>query len=187
VRSLASAFVAERGSAALAKDDVERWLCEVQGRIAARAIAENNEPRDFASTLVFVVASEQATVCAQIGDGAIVLNSGDGLAVALWPENGEYANQTYFVSQDDAAEHIQFAKFGPVQDFVVFSDGLQRLALNQAERAPYPGFFGPLLRTVRSAEELDDTTDQLETFLESDRVNGKTDDDKSIVIGCRID
>jgi hypothetical protein len=179
--------VAERGSAALAKADVEQWLRDVQVRISAHAAVQKNEPRDFASTLVFVVASEQATVCAQVGDGAIVLNDGKKLAVALWPENGEYANQTYFVSQEDAAEHIQFAKFGPVRDFVLFSDGLQRLALNEAERVPHPGFFVPLLRAVRSAEELDSTTHQLETFLDSDRVNGKTDDDKSIVIGCRVD
>ena len=186
-RANAAGFVCQRGTTALTRDDVVGWMEDIQERIAARAHAENATPRDFACTLLFLAASERKTVCAQVGDGAIVLNDGEGLEVALWPENGEYANQTFFVSQSDAREHLQFASFGPVRDFVIFSDGLQHLALNESERRPYAGFFQPLLDTVRGADELDRTKEQLEAFLSSDRVNGKTDDDKSIVIGCRMD
>lgn len=187
LRATAAGFVCERGTTALTRDDVVGWMEDIQERIAALAEAENATPRDFACTLLFLAASDRNTVCAQVGDGAIVLNNGQDLEVALWPENGEYANQTFFVSQDDARDHLQFARFGPVRDFVIFSDGLQRLALNESERRPHPAFFRPLLETVRSAQALDRTKEQLEAFLISDRVNSKTDDDKSIVIGCRVD
>lgn len=186
-RTKASGFVCERGTNALTRDDLVVWLEEIQERIAALAEAENAAPRDFACTLLFLAASEQKTICAQVGDGAIVLNDGECLEVAHWPENGEYANQTFFVSEGDAQEHLQFASFGPVRDFVVFSDGLQRLALNESERRPHVGFFRPLFDTVRAAYKLDRTKNELEAFLSSDRVNSKTDDDKSIVIGCRVD
>lgn len=186
-RTLAAGFVSERGTTALTRDEVGVWVEDIQSRIAARAAAENATPRDFACTLLFLAASETSTVCAQVGDGAIVLRDGEDLRVAMWPENGEYANQTFFVSQEDAREHLQFTRFGPVRDFVIFSDGIQRLALNESERSPHTAFFRPLLDAVRAAEALDDTKEQLGAFLSSDRVNSQTDDDKSIVIGCRID
>ncbi|HZO92501.1 MAG TPA: PP2C family serine/threonine-protein phosphatase [Candidatus Baltobacteraceae bacterium] len=187
IRSLAAGFVADRGSSALQDSDVHAWIADIRRRIEETAAAESAEPRDYACTLVFIIAAERRTFCGQVGDGAVVLNDEDGLHVALWPENGEYANQTFFVSQEDAAAHLRITRCGPIRDFVLFSDGLQRLALDEAQRAPHGAFFQPLLDTVRGADALDATKDQLAAFLSSDRVNAKTDDDKSIVIGCRID
>lgn len=186
-RGLAAAFASNEGVSNLTKAHVAQWLEDVRSRIVARAQAEAASARDYACTLVSVIATADQTVCAQVGDGAVVVNERDGWRVPLWPENGEYANQTFFVSQEDARDHLQFARFGPVSDFVVFSDGLQRLALDEALRAPHTAFFGPLVATVRSAEAVDATRDALEDFLRSERVNGKTDDDKSIVIGCRVE
>jgi hypothetical protein len=187
LRTLAGAFVADHGASCVTEAQVYTWVADIQARIVQRAKAEKAQPRDYACTLVFVIAADSQTICGQIGDGAIVLNTDEELTVALWPQNGEYANQTFFVSQDDARDHLQLARFGAVRDFVVFSDGLQRLALNEALRIPHAGFFRPLIETVRTAEVLDGTRDDLEAFLSSERVNSKTDDDKSIVIACRVD
>jgi hypothetical protein len=159
----------------------------LRDRVAAQAKSHEGDPRDYACTLVFIVAGAQQTICGQIGDGAIIVNDGASLDVALWPDTGEYANQTFFVTQDDSHLRLQVKQYGPIQDFVLFSDGLQRLALDETERTAFAGFYEPLVRTVRNADSLDATKTQLERFLESDRINAKTDDDKSIVIACRID
>jgi hypothetical protein len=186
-RALAGGFVAAHGASAVTEAQIGIWIADIQGRIAGRADVEAAQPRDYASTLIFLIAGDEQTICGQIGDGAIVLNCADELRVPVWPQNGEYANQTFFVTQEDACSHLQLIRCSAVRDFVMFSDGLQRLALNEAERAPHPQFFRPLIDIVRSAEALDTTRDSLEAFLSSDRVNSKTDDDKSIIVGCRID
>ena len=42
-----------------------------------------------------------------IGDGGIVMRRApdEPFEVATWPEAGEYVNQTFFVTDDDAAAH----------------------------------------------------------------------------------
>ena len=163
------------------------WVDQIRVRVKNRAEAEGEDLRDYACTLLYVIASDSATICGQIGDGAIVVKDEAELKVAIWPDNGEYANQTFFVTQDDSHARLHLAKFGLVTDFVMFSDGLQRIALNEAEKSAYPGFFNPLVGTVRGSESPAATKEQLVEFLSSDRINAKTDDDKSIIVACRVE
>ena len=68
------------------------------------------ESRDFSCTLLVALVGEARAVFFQIGDGAIVYRGADGAYVpALWPQTGEYANCTWFVTDDDAAERVQSA------------------------------------------------------------------------------
>ena len=187
LRTVAGSFIAHYGASAITPGVLRDWVSTIRERISEQAEIEGTDVRDFACTLVFVIAADSQTICAQIGDGAIILNLNDKLRVALWPENGEYANQTYFVTEAQSHDRLQVDKFGRVDDFILFSDGLQRLALDEAAKSAHPGFALPLLRTVRAAESLDATKEDLERFLQSDRINSKTDDDKSIVIACRVD
>ncbi len=186
LRTIAGSFISDYGSSKISPLYMQRWVEEIRQRLRDQADALGADSRDYACTLVFAIASDASTICGQIGDGAIIVREDDVLRVPIWPENGEYANQTFFVTQEDSHNRLQCAKLGPVSEFVLFSDGLQRLALNEAEKRPHAAFFEPLLRTVRRAEQLDDLEESLEKFLNSDRINQKTDDDKSIVVACRI-
>ncbi len=186
LRTVAGSFISDYGSSEITPLDMREWVLDIRRRVYDQAEAQGVEARDYACTLVFAIATDVHTICGQIGDGAIVLKEGDELHVAIWPANGEYANQTFFVTHDDSDQRLQVAKRGPVSDFIIFSDGLQRLALNEAQRAVHAAFFDPLITTVRSSDALDVTQIHLEAFLQSDRINAKTDDDKSIVIACRF-
>jgi hypothetical protein len=187
LRSMAAAFVSQRGSSELTPDEMRGWVNEIRERVRNRAEAEGEDLREYACTLLYVIACDDATICGQIGDGAIVVQDEAKLKVAIWPDNGEYANQTFFVTQADSHDRLHLAKFGPVTDFVMFSDGLQRIALNEAEKSAHPGFFLPLVAKVRGSEVPDATKEQLIEFLSSERINAKTDDDKSIIVACRVD
>jgi hypothetical protein len=167
---------------------VRSWLADARAHIAADAAQNERDLRDYAATALACVAGENHTICVQLGDGGIVVRpAGDAFAVAIWPENGEYANQTFFVTDDDAFERLTIARFGRVDDVVVFSDGLSRLALDHASRTAYPPFFEPLTRTVR---ESDRSRAQLctdhHTYLGSGPINARTDDDKAIAIATRL-
>ncbi len=186
LRTIAGSYVAAYGSSEITPFEMREWITEIRQRVSSQADAQEADSRDFACTLVFVIASDAHTICGQIGDGAIVVKEGENLRVALWPDNGEYANQTFFITQDDSEHRLQLTKLGPVTDFVLFSDGLQKLALNDVQKTAHAAFFEPLVRTVRTSDELDVTKSGLEAFLQSDRINERTDDDKSIVVACRI-
>lgn len=161
----------------------------VRSSIQAKAEAEGLSPRDFSCTFLGLLSSAAGTRVLQVGDGGIVVDLGEGLQVPIAPMNGEYANMTHFVTQDDALDVLATEFFSkPAQLAAVFSDGLQRLALRLADNTAHGPFFEPFFKVMLSSSE--DQQDQLSAalsqFLASERVNERTDDDKSLALATLV-
>jgi hypothetical protein len=144
--------------------------------------------RAMACTLLGAVVGRSVAIVIQIGDGAWVAETESSrYRCVTWPENGEYGNETFFVTQEDWFEHLQFEiipKSDELRALTGFSDGLERLCIDFSSRAPVEGFFRPLskIRLAASRREFEKT---LMFFLASERVAQKTDDDCSLVAVCR--
>jgi hypothetical protein len=123
---------------------------------------------------------------AQVGDGAIVIGQGEGYRTIFWPEPAEYVNATDFLTDDSFPAPLRFET---VEDSIVevaaFTDGLQRVALDFAARTGYTPFFRPLFDALRNAANLESLAEPFHNFLASDRVNERTDDDKTLVLAVR--
>jgi hypothetical protein len=170
-------------------EHVRSWFLEVRETLRAAALQSGEALREFAATALVAVASDHQTLCAQIGDGAIVVRAAAEAPfdVALWPVAGEYVNHTYFLTDDNAGERIGIRRFDGVRDVVAFSDGLQRLALEVSSRSAFAPFFGPLVNAVREGEHDGGALRaDLLAYLASGAINARTNDDKALVIGCRI-
>jgi hypothetical protein len=168
---------------------IRSWFTAARERLRILAGKSEHEIRDYSATAIVAVVGDTASVYAHVGDGGAVIRQAQTqeFSVAIWPESGEYANETFFVSDPNVAEHVQVKRFGCVDDVILFSDGLQRLALHAATRSPYAPFFTPLVNHVRASKKaLHVLSSELEYFLSSDAVSSRTDDDKSLVIGCRL-
>lgn len=173
----------------IADEIIRSWFLGVREDLRALARAADTDIREYAATALLAIAGERQTLCARIGDGGIVLRRAPDapFEVALWPDGGEYANQTFFITDDTAADHIAIARFDGAYDVIAFSDGLQHLALEQATRSAFTPFFSPLVATVRSTPNGDGTLHaDLAAYLDSAPVNARTADDKSLVVGCRL-
>jgi hypothetical protein len=151
------------------------------------AKAEDVLPRVFATTLTCAVAWDEGLAVAQIGDGVVVARRGDGgLFAATEPQHGEYANETFFITQDDALERMRASFYPePAQELALLTDGLMRLALNTATNEPHQPFFDPLLAFAAQAEDAVQAREQLAAFLASERVCARTDDDKTLLLAAR--
>jgi Protein phosphatase 2C len=170
---------------ALDADEVARCFAAVREDVLAVAAEYEHAARDYSSTLLTVVATEEKTLIGQIGDGAVVLDDGT-LRVATWPQQGEYANTTHFVVQDDAMEQLVTVEAGGARRIAVFSDGLQALALQYDTQTPYEPFFAPFFEYLEASPKDDaEVEDELRAYLESGSVNARTDDDKSLVLAVR--
>jgi hypothetical protein len=173
--------------AAIERDTVIYWLEEARKELSRESEQRQTSARELACTLLFAVVGEQSAAFAQIGDGAIVTRYGEEYRPVFWPQDGEYANCTNFLTQDDFADHLEFARFDErIDELALFSDGLQRLALNLAGRIGHRRFFEPFfvrLRHVAGGEEL---RDALRQFLESPRVAQRSDDDKTLILATRV-
>jgi len=168
----------------------KRSLSETRMGLEELAEASDLPLREFSCTLLVAIVSDENCSFWQIGDGAICFRSAetDRYEVAFWPSKGEYANTTYFVTDVNAIEELEFDSLDfRVADVAVFSDGLERLALDfntrEAHAKFFTGFF-PHLYT-QPGGEASEIQALLEQFLGSDRVNTKTDDDKTLVLATR--
>jgi hypothetical protein len=167
-------------------EEVIRWCDDARARIRDEAIGRDCNLRELATTLVVAIVGARRAFFFQIGDGAIVLGSRGVYGVVFWPQSGEYANTTNFLTSDEYRQRLDFlATAGSMSDVALFSDGLERLALRFDSQTPHTPFFDPLFRTVRAAEDLDILSEQLRRFLGTDSVQSRSDDDKTLILASR--
>jgi Protein phosphatase 2C len=164
------------------------WIDDARDQIRAAATRRNQDAREFAATLVCILAGEDETVVLHIGDGAAVLNIEGEWTVPSWPESGEYASTTFFVT-DDPAPKLRITRVtNKVRALALFSDGLERLALNFAEHRAHAPFFEGMIRSVMagSVGQNFPLSAALAAYLDSGAVVARTDDDKSIILAAQI-
>lgn len=170
-------------------EDVASWVEHVRADLRVAADARGGTLRDYAATLVACFVTGTATLVAHVGDGGCVLDGEDeGWAVGSWPAAGEFANTTYFVTDEPRAQ-LRVSRFDrPAGAVAVFSDGIEDLVLQRRERRPHPDFFTRMMTPVRSsaASGRDRALSRgLRGYLNSEVINTRTDDDKSLVLAAR--
>lgn len=173
----------------LSDDLAVECILAIREKIFAAADQAELKARDFACTILGVLASPTELLVMQIGDGAIVLEEAGQLIVPIVPMTGEYANMTHFVTDEDAVTILATKHFpSSSEKIAVFTDGIQRLALNMSTNTAFEPFFSPLFGSLLTTRE--DQEDQLQSnlvnFLNSAPVNERTDDDKTLVLAALI-
>jgi hypothetical protein len=187
-----SDYLERHALSSVAPSNVEQWYLGVNATLAERAQELSAVPRDMACTLLLAVLAPDVTVFAQIGDGAIVASdeANDCYIPIFWPQSGEYANSTYFVTESEALVRLQIVveRDRTVREVALFTDGIQTIALRYDTKAAHTPFFRPMFARLRDeprghAAEL---SQALGVFLQSPKVNERTDDDKTLVLATRI-
>jgi len=174
----------------ISEEKARQWLDEVRDRIFAIARAKERNPRDFAATLVAaIVLPDRLTVC-HVGDGACAVRrkGGEAWEVPSWPAHGEYASSTYFVT-DDPEPNLRLSCWeGEFTDLAIFSDGLERLALDFLNKSAFNRFFDPMSAPLAKLPSGRGRalSIQLRSFLDGPQVTDRTDDDKTIIVAKRV-
>jgi hypothetical protein len=179
----------DRDLSRFGRDEVARFVAAARARVVATARRLGLDSREFSCTLLVALVDEAGAVFFQIGDGAIVYADGDGrYRPALWPQSGEYANCTWFLTDEDAPRRAQAAHVSGVHELALLTDGLQSLALRFVSREAHGPFFAPMFERLRAegAARPRKLAVELRRFLESDSVNRRTDDDKTLVLATRL-
>jgi hypothetical protein len=147
-------------------------------------------PRDMACTLLAVIVAPTGGGALQIGDGVIVV--GDKPLTwrwVFWPQKGEYANTTFFLSDEAALARAEVTSLSDdVLDVALMSDGLEQLAMHFASRKAHDPFFRSVLAPLHAETAEGESarlSQGLATLLGSAAVRARTDDDASLVIATR--
>lgn len=174
------------GEAAPQREAVKGWVDAVRTSVLEEASAQGVPPRQLACTLLGAIAGDDWTAFVQIGDGVIVFDGEAEYELAFWPDNGEYANTTRFLTEEDYLAHLRIEIMPrPVGEIALLTDGLQMLALDFVQARVHGPFFAPLFRAVRNGPDEVTLRASLLGFLDSRRVNDRTDDDKTLLLATR--
>lgn len=173
---------------AIPESRIREWVQAARDSVRVRAEKSDLPIRDFASTLIGAVVGQDHAIFFQIGDGAAVISEGEGYRVIFWPDQGEYANTTFFVTDENFSEHLRIAQNNTAPDEIaLFTDGLQNLVLSFSARTAHTGFFRPLFSALKKnpGNEFTDLSCHLRQLLSSEDINNRSDDDKTLVLAVR--
>lgn len=163
-----------------------RWCDRAHRALALEACVRNTGTEEFGCTLAFAVVGARSAVFAQIGDGAIVVHQGDDYRPVFWPQSGEFAGTTFFLTSRGVEDRMAFASaVGSVDELALLTDGLQPLALHYATRSVHGPFFAPMFDALRRTQAAHELEAPLKQFLTSRPVNDRTDDDKTLILATR--
>ena len=169
--------------------DINHWLAITRQAVDVKAAELGATSHDLAATVLGCCIGDGATLWWQIGDGAIVLGRGPGdYAVACWPAQGEYANETTFVTSANAPAEIRWGLIPHECPRIgVFTDGLQRLLLDYRQQQPVAAWFDVQFGFLAglppgSSPALDQA---LTTLISGPRFVDQTEDDRTLILACR--
>ncbi|WP_416899802.1 MAG: PP2C family serine/threonine-protein phosphatase [Minwuia sp.] len=170
-------------------DTVASWVDGVRDSISAKAIELDVRPGELACTLLIAILLDERTIAAQIGDGSIVARTGGEWHCLHWPQHGEFANTTNFVTSRNACDCLDISDRPERTDEVaLFTDGIERLVLHYQSRSVHGPFFDRIFEPLRRAvtpEAAGRLSEQLGQYLRSPTITSRTDDDATLVLASR--
>jgi len=144
---------------------------------------------DFACTLVVAAVNARKLVMLQIGDGAVVTDSPEGLRCLSPVLHREYANEAEFLVTPNAlAKAFTYEEDDSIiRGIAVMSDGVQSLGVEYPSNRPFARLFRPLFDHAVTHRAVPQTSrdESLERFLKTDAVNESTDDDRTLIMAVR--
>ena len=178
---------AEQVAAACGRESLESVVESVRARLQCIADERGIEFRDLSCTLVGCIASPHGGCLFHIGDGMAVVESPESPPAVSLPENGEYANETYFVTADDWRARLRITPLPPFQSgcIALMSDGAAPFVVNREKSGLFRPFIDPVRNYLLSVSESDGSSALMDT-LADEKTYSITGDDKTLLIALAV-
>lgn len=187
-----SAQFSSRLPGAWVNDFVIQQILDVRSEL--RKLAGSDDLNDFHSTLVACLLGPSGGFSIHIGDGALFGGTGSGTSkdgciyldnnfFISKPANGEYANETYFLTEGNWIKNLRITPLPQADWVIVGSDGGCALCLDSGDQ-PKPEFVAPLI-TLLSKNSSSEWASLLQATLADSKADLLTNDDKTLVICMR--
>ena len=161
-------------------------LAQIRAALADIARAANATLDDYACTVVGVVMGPDAGFFFHLGDGLGVAQRMDGGELISLPANGEYANETYFISGERWREQLRLLAIPQVvRGVVLMSDGCMPFAMSKNNAALYAPFMDAVQGYLRKVESVELGNAALASTLADPRTHQITGDDKTLLLALR--
>ncbi len=156
----------------------------VRAELASLAESQQLTLQDYACTVVGCIATRCGGCFFHIGDGFAIQHHPAGHSVLSRPENGEYADETYFVTDANWQDHLRLTPLSvPERGSLLglMSDGTAPFAVNRERSGFFRPFIDPITAFLRQAS-VPAGNAALENLLQSPRASEISADDKTLIL-----
>ncbi|MBE6448626.1 MAG: protein phosphatase 2C domain-containing protein [Alphaproteobacteria bacterium] len=137
---------------------------------------------DFAATVVGVVYNKNQGMFFHIGDGAAIALKGNcSNFVASRPENGDFACETFFFTQQAWCENLRLTFFEDASSIFLMSDGLTNFSFSKDYKEIEQGFIAPIDSFLTQEKNKTKATKALANTLNMPKAQRINSDDKTLV------
>lgn len=177
-------------------DAIIQYVIEI--RDGLRGLAQKDDIAEYHTTLVAALLGPKGGIAIHIGDGIVFAGKAifdkklnraliDNFVVST-PENGEYANETYFITESTWLKHLRILPLPDANWAVLATDGGAEFLCETGETHPSGNAFARLLTcdTKSGSEPIMSTAatlaDRLEKYLTDPQHLHLTADDKTVAV-----
>lgn len=164
-------------------------VAKTRETLRSEHVHEDASMRDFHATIVGIVMGPAYGTFFQIGDGAGValLDDDWDKSVLSLPENGEYADQTFFYTEERWREHLRFTAVPEAARLItLMTDGAMSFAMAPECSGLERNFMGPVNRFLDGVDA-ETGSQALSATLDDPRTHAITSDDKTLIWARRED
>ena len=153
-----------------------------------RLEAKSDDLKDFHTTLVAFLMSDFGGFAIHIGDGAILggvakesgnLTEIDDNFFMSKPENGEYANETFFITEGDWVKHLRITPMPSLDWVFVGTDGGSAFFADPTNN-PKKDFITSFIIDLKK-RDLDSLSERVLEILSDKQADKITNDDKTLI------
>jgi len=161
-------------------------LVQIRAALDDIASASSANIDDYATTIVGVVMGPDEGFFFHLGDGLGVVQLADGNELISLPANGEYANETYFISGERWREQLRLLPISQsVRGVVLMSDGCMPFAMSKHNASLYAPFMDAVQGYLRTVDSVLVGNEALASTLADPRTHQITGDDKTLLLAMR--
>ena len=179
----------------LEKRDPGAWINDyvvesiLKARYELREIAKSDNLRDYHCTLLACLIGQTGGFLIHLGDGAAF--GGKSISANIkadyfssLPENGEYSNETFFITEADWIKRLRITPINSVDWIMLGTDGGTSLSMVK-DSEPKWGFVIPLFNMIKKEDSQAGRNDKLTSILADIQADKLTGDDKTICLAFR--
>lgn len=173
-------------------DKIIEYVIEV--RSGLRELSKSDDISDYHTTLAALLLGPIGGISVHIGDGVIIAGVAKNTKEdRVWntsdiyishPENGEYSNETYFITESNWIKHIRIMPMPFVNWAVIGSDGGAEFIYSNRNKQPIKRALELLLNGIANADtnSIQPLSDSTAKLLTDEKFADLTADDKSLAI-----
>ncbi len=165
-----------------ARKNIFDVIAKARTEIEKTASKSKTHLSDYHATLIGVIANNYYGFMFHIGDGVAIASQNADFTdfIISKPENGDYINETYFLTMNNWEEHLRIIDFENPRYLCLMSDGLTGFAFSNDYDEIKSGFLAPISRFLDN-NEVDYASKALFNTISSSNAHNINSDDKSII------